>query len=521
MTGTGEPHRAAAPASGIPLVDLGVDPGAAPAAVAETHISVVVFAGSRAYKICKPVDLGFLDYTTRERRRAALERELVLNRRFAPDVYLGLLDLVEPGGAVHDHVLVMRRMPADRRLSRLLEGPEAHRHLHDVARAVAAVHAAAPRPAAAAQAASRAAVEGRWLDNEAEMRPHVGAAVGSGGAGRSGATGGVLDPVTFEQVGERFRRYLVGRGSLFEARIRAGHAIDGHGDLLAEDVFCLDDGPRILDCLAFDDRLRHGDALADVAFLVMDVERLAGRAAATELLRRYGELSGEHHPASLAHHYVAYRAQVRAKVACLRAAQGDEGSVAVARDHLALCAANLEDARVRLVLVGGVPGTGKSTLAAGLGEVRGWTVLRSDEVRKELAGLDPLDAAGAPLDAGLYRPEAVADTYRELARRARLLLEMGESVVLDASWGDVDARAQARRLAGEVAADLAELRVEAPPAVAAARIAARRSAGGDPSDVTVEVATELAARFARWPEAIAVDAAGGPDDTLRHALDAL
>ena len=107
VSATGAPGVASATSGGIPLVDLGADPGAEPAGVAETHISVVVFAGSRAYKVCKAVDLGFLDYTTRERRRAALERELVLNRRFAPDVYLGLLDLVDATGEVHDHVLVM------------------------------------------------------------------------------------------------------------------------------------------------------------------------------------------------------------------------------------------------------------------------------------------------------------------------------------------------------------------------------------------------------------------------------
>jgi aminoglycoside phosphotransferase family enzyme/predicted kinase len=485
------------------LVDLGFDPAAAPAAVAETHISVVVFAGSRAYKLCKAVSLGFLDYSTREQRRAALERELVVNRRFAPDVYLGLLDLVDGDGEVHDHVLVMRRMPAERRLSRLLDGPDAAELLRDVAKEVASVHAASPRPAAAAEAASRRAVGRNWRDNEAAMEPHVGP---------------LLESATFERVGEGYRRYLAGRAPLFETRIRDGHAVDGHGDLLAEDIFCLDDGPRILDCLAFDDQLRYGDVLADVAFLAMDVERLAGPAAAGELLRWYGEFSAEHHPASLAHHYIAYRAQVRAKVACLRASQGDEPARAAAREHLRLCVAHLDQGRVRLVLVGGAPGTGKSTLAAAVAEATGWALLRSDEIRKELAGLGPLDDTTAPLGTGLYRPAAVAATYEELRRRARLLLERGESVILDASWSDVDQRLGARRLAEAVVADLVELRVDAPAPVAAARIAARRAAGGDPSDVTVEVAAALGARFDPWPEATIIETTGPPPDSLRRAL---
>ena len=330
----------------------------------------------------------------------------MLNRRFAPDVYLGLLDLVDADGEVHDHVLVMRRMPAERRLSRLLGGPDAGEHLRDVAKAVAAIHAAAPRPAAAAEAAALDAVERNWRgqrggDAALRGRRCSTRSPSSGSARASAAT-------------------WPGAAGLFEARIRAGHAVDGHGDLLAEDIFCLDDGPRILDCLAFDDRLRYGDVLADIAFLAMDVERLAGPARRRrDLLRWYGEFSAEHHPATLAHHYIAYRAQVRAKVACLRAVQGDERVPAPwPATTWQLCADHLDRGRVRLVLVGGPPGTGKSTLAAAMAEATGWTVLRSDEVRKELAGLGPSTTPpprSAPASTG---PQPVAATYEELRRRA-------------------------------------------------------------------------------------------------------
>ena len=202
----------------------------------------------------------------------------------------------------------------------------------------------------------------------------------------SAHTPGALDPQVLERVAELAHRYLDGRGPLLAERIGGGHVVDGHGDLLAEDIFCLEDGPRILDCLEFDDRLRWGDVLYDVGFLVMDIERLGRPDLARAFLAFYGELAGETHPRSLEHHYVAYRALVRSKISCLR---GGADDLVEAGAYLVQCQRHLLDARVRLVVIGGLPGTGKSTLAGALGDELGWPVLRSDELRKQLAGLDP------------------------------------------------------------------------------------------------------------------------------------
>ncbi len=328
--------------------------------------------------------------------------------------------------------------------------------------------------------------------------------------------GSVLDAGVVDAVATAWRRYLDGRAPLLDARVAAGHAVDGHGDLQCEDVFCLADGPRILDCLAFDDQLRHGDVLLDAAFLAMDLERLAGPTLANAFLAAYQEFSGESHPASLAHHYVAYRAQVRAKVACLRAGQGDRAAAAEAAAHLRRCQAHLARGQIRLVLVGGSPGTGKTTLAQAVGDGTEWVVLSSDEVRKQQAGMAPTDDATAAVDAGLYRPESVTATYGELLRRAGALLEQGESVVLDGSWTDATHRRTAAELARRTAADLVQLHVDAAPDVVSARIAARRSAGSDASDATVAVADALRARFEPWPDAVEIDT-GGP---LGEAVDA-
>ena len=172
--------------------------------------------------------------------------------------------------------------------------------------------------------------------------------------------------------------------------------MDGHGDLIADDIFCLDDGPRILDCLDFDDRLRWLDGLDDAAFLGMDLERLGGPALAEEFMAAYADYSGDPAPASLPHHYVAYRAFVRLKIACLRAAQGDPAAGFEARQLAEVALRHLRAGAVTLVLAGGLPGTGKSALAGAVAGRLGFTVLNSDRIRKELAGLPAEASARAP-----------------------------------------------------------------------------------------------------------------------------
>jgi len=477
----------------------------APAALRETHVSWVFLVGDRAFKLLKPVRNDFLDQSTPELRGQACRRELELNRRMAPDVYLGVSPVLV-ADEVADHFLVMRRLPDDRRLSALVGAEEFGDQLRRVAKAVAAFHASLPPDPLAARVSTVERVAARWEDNVTTMEPFVGE---------------VLDPVVADRVTVLFRRFLADRGRLFRERIEQGWARDGHGDLLLDDIFCLDDGPRILDCLAFDDELRAGDVLYDVAFLVMDVERCAGAAWGRRLLAWYQEFSGERHPVALAHHYVAYRAHVRSKIACLRHAQGDPGAADRARDDLALALHHLEVARVRLVLIGGPPGSGKSTLAASVGDALGWPVLASDEVRKDVMGVAHGAHAWERPGRGIYRPEAVHLVYEELLRRAGQLLARGESVVLDASWAAASHRAAARRLAWDQHAEVVEVRCDLPRAVARERVARRAASGFDPSDATPEVVDHLMAKFDPWPEARVADTTGDQDHVADMVLAAV
>jgi aminoglycoside phosphotransferase family enzyme/cytidylate kinase len=469
----------------------------------ETHTGAVLLVGDLAYKVKKPIELGFLDWRERADRIRAIEDELALNRRLAPDVYLGTGMLPRPGGE-DEPVLVMRRLPADRRLATLVEqGRDVEDELHEVAHQLAAFHLRCEATDAAVAAAGPAETLRRWEVNHERLAPVLGPWI-------DGAAAALLL--------DRARSYLRGRGALLEQRVVHGWARDGHGDLLADDVFCLDDGPRVLDCLDFDEHLRAGDVLADVAFLAMDLERLGRADLGWRLLELHREMTGDAWPVSLAHHHVAYRAQVRTLVSCLRASQGDPGAGAQAARLLEIATRHASAGRVRLVVVGGSPGTGKSTLAAGLGDRLGAVVLRSDEVRKELAGVRSDRPGGAVAAQDLYRESWTDRTYDELLRRAEHLLAHGETVVLDATWGSAHRRERARSVAERVSADVVELRCVVDLRTAQRRADARVRTGSDVSDADGTVAAALAAGFEPWPEADEVSTASPVATSLQAAL---
>lgn len=460
-------------------------------AVVETHVSVVVFIDGMAYKVKKAVVTPYVDQSTASARHRACAQEVALNRRLAPDVYLGVADVLDDGGAVVDHAVVMRRLPATRRLSTLAVNGEALApEIDAIARRLAAFHATASRSPVIERAGEPQALRRLWHDNLTEL-------AGLGG-----------DAVTVERIRRLALGYLDGRGPLLAERVTSGRIVDGHGDLLADDIFCLDDGPRLLDCLEFDARFRHGDVLLDVAFLAMDLEHLGRPDLAGRLLRAYREHSGETHPVSLEHHYVAYRAGVRAKIDALKAASGVAGADAAARAHVAQCLGHLQAAEVRLVVVGGLPGTGKSTVSAALAEEIDATVLRSDVVRKEITGAGPGPAA-APFGEGIYATDFTTATYVELLRRAEVALGRGQSVVLDASWANGRWRAKAAEVARRTSSRHVELCCEASASVTQRRLGERAARGADPSDADARIAAAMAPSFEAWPTATVVDTSAG------------
>ena len=366
--------------------------------VHETHTGVVVLAGDKAYKAKKSVTTDFLDFSTVDRRERACAREVLLNSRLTPESYLGVGHWSDPAGGPAEPVIVMRRYPDSRRLATLVKrGAPVEGELADIAEALATFHNRAHHRRAVDAQGKVGAISARWQENLAELAHFAGTAAPS---------------ELLEQVESLTTNYIAGRTALFEQRIVDERIVDGHGDLLADDIFCMPDGPVLLDCLDFDDQLRYVDCIDDAAFLAMDLEFLGRKDLADYFLDIYSNFAKDNAPASLKHFYIAYRAVVRAKVDCIRFAQKNRDASADASRHLTLALEHLTAGALRLVLIGGAPGTGKTTLAHSLGDRVGAEVISTDDVRRELQQHGTIDGEAGILDEGLYRPDRVAAVYR-------------------------------------------------------------------------------------------------------------
>ncbi|MGE2733934.1 AAA family ATPase [Mycolicibacterium vaccae] len=441
----------------------------------ETHTGIVALVGDRAYKVKKPVRTDFLDFSGVQQRERACAQEVELNRRLAPQAYLGVAHLTGVDGAPDEPVIVMRRYAEQDRLStRVRHGIPVDEDLRAVAELLARFHAAAARGAEVDSDATAAAVHQRWRDNLVELHGYAPA---------------LLPAETVDRVERLAAEFIAGRETLFAERIAARRIVDGHADLLADDIFCRPEGPVLLDCLEFDAGLRHVDGIDDAAFLAMDLEFLGRRDLGEAFLDRYRAAANDPAPPALIHFYIAYRAVVRAKTDCIRAGQGRPEAAEAARRHLDIAVDHLRSGAVRLVLVGGGPGTGKTTLARGLAEHLHAEVISTDDVRKDLQRDGVIAGEVGALGSGLYSPEQVEKVYDAVLARAAALLGRGRTVILDGTWRDPEHRRLARETASQMHCPSIEFACTLPLAEAKARIAGRRNTT---SDATPAIAAALA-----------------------------
>ena len=398
--------------------------------VRETLVSWVFLAGDRAYKLKKPLVLPFLDYGTRQRRREMCGEEVRLNRRLAPDLYLGVRSVAasadglalaaEDDPRAVDYLVEMRRFDEQRTLAAKLERGELKRgEVVALARVLARFHTRAPRAAAAGVPVL--AVERRMTENFHELLAIVEQRA----------------EIEWVLALERFAHaFVVAHAQMLNARARCGCVREVHGDLRAEHVL-LDETVQVIDCIEFDRRLREVDLADELAFLVMDLTAIGGERFARMLVRAYRDAGGDPGDDRLIAFYAAYRALVRAKVALLRAAQypavssehGHES--AAARDLLAVAERFAWRARLPLVIVVcGVPAAGKTHLAQALAEVSHLPHLSSDLTRKRLARIRPHQRAAS----AVYTPEFNLLTYAELGRRAARETTACGGAVVDATF---------------------------------------------------------------------------------------
>jgi aminoglycoside phosphotransferase family enzyme/predicted kinase len=475
------------------LLDPGSHPGSAGAPVlVQTHASAVVLAGDDVYKLKKPVDFGFLDYSTLARRKAMCEAEVALNRRLAPGVYLGVVPITQRAGhavlggegSPIEYAVHMRRLPEDATLAaHVRSGPIASEVLSELGRTVARFHADARRGPDVSAWGEFEPVRQNCEDNFAGLAPHA------------GSVAPVEELLRLELA---TRSELDAQRELIERRARANVPCETHGDLRLEHVYLIASEDRvsasmgthglvIVDCIEFSPRFSCADPVADIAFLAMDLRAHGAWPEARALLDAYFDESHDHEGRALVPLYVAYRSAVRAKVRAMQAsapgipaAQRAE-ALQLARAHVQLAVGELALPRERpcLVLVGGLPGTGKSVLSGGLAASGAFTWLRADAIRKELAGLDPLTSGRADVRAGIYTPEWNDRTYGECLVRAREHLFAGRRVLVDASFKEERRRLAFVDAARDWGVPVVFLECTARPELIRARLAGRV---GDPSD---------------------------------------
>ena len=473
--------------------------------VVETHTGLVFLVGDRAYKVKKPVTTDFLDFATPQSRERACAREVMLNSRLAPASYLGVAHVSFPDGRQSEPVIVMRRHPDERRLATMVrQGVEVNEQLVAVAAVLARFHAEAHRGREVDEEGRLEAVAARWQASLTELADYAQGRV-------PGLDAGVVAEINRCAMG-----FIAGRAVLFVDRIRTGRIVDGHADLLADDIFCLPDGPALLDCLEFDDRLRYVDVIDDAAFLAMDLEFLGRRDLGDFFLQRYRTLTGDESPDSLRHFYISYRAVVRAKVDCVRFTQGHPEAGADAGAHLEIALAHLRAGAVRLILIGGGPGTGKTTLAHGIADHLDALVVSTDDVRSEMTSRGEITGAPGALGEGLYSTENIDAVYAAVLRKAHLHLCEGRSVIVDGTWTEPRHREQARAVAEQTSAAVAEIVCAAKLETSVARIRSRTTTT---SQATPEIATALAGREHRdWPTAHRVDTTGPLAESVAQGL---
>jgi aminoglycoside phosphotransferase family enzyme/predicted kinase len=476
---------------GLLLIERLLAPGvyphhvATPIRLVETHISWVLLTGDYAYKIKKPVRLEFLDYSTLARRRECCEEELRLNRRYAPDLYLGVSAIAGPGAAPRmdgagdaiEYAVRMRQFDLRDELDALLvsHGVDAA-DLAALGGRIARFHALAGRAEASGPYGQPDAVHRVTLANFEEVRRLQEST-------RWDAQLSVLEPWVDAAHG-RIR-------DLLESRRGSGWVRECHGDLHCGNVVRWAGELTPFDGIEFDPALRFVDVASDLAFLSMDLSARGRDDLRQAALQAWAESLGDFQATRLLPYFEAYRALVRAKVAALRALQEPDGSAARVRDcgavsrYLDWASARTRRPSPSLVLTCGYSGSGKTWLAGRLAVALGALHLRSDVERKRLAGLGPVADSRSPPDGGIYAPEYTQRTYQRLLDCASDVLGGGENVVVDAAFLKRGERERMLALAAELGIAAAIVHCVAPMDVLRERVGLRSRAGTDPSEAGV------------------------------------
>ncbi len=467
------------------------DPGCYPHPVAqveilETHISWVVLTGRYAYKIKKPVNLGFLDFTTLEKRAYYCKEELRLNRRFAPDLYLEVVTIggspEQPrvgAGEVIEYAVRMTQFGQDQLASRLLtSGKLTPEHIDQLALTIAGFHQQAPGAESGSRFGSLQCISAQALQNFEQI---------------AALTGAAEDHAVLDHLRAWTDKELAACRDSFASRLSSGRVRDCHGDLHLGNIALIDDVLTPFDCIEFNDELRWNDVASEVAFLTMDLIDRGRPDFAFLFLNGYLETGGDYGIMSVLRFYLVYRAMVRAKVHCLRAHQPQIGDVehtrllAAYRGYLDLAKQFTLSRTPALIIMHGLSGAGKSTISQALLQAAGAIRIRSDVERKRMHGTPMLEHAASGVNSGIYSESVTRPVYERLSHMAHGVIASGYPVILDGAFLKRWQRELMQDLARELGSPFVIACLVAPESVLSQRIAHRGSDGREVSDAGLAV----------------------------------
>ncbi len=496
------------------------DGDSSPIRLVQTHISYVAVGERDVYKISKPVDMGFLDFSTFAKRRENARRQIELNRRLCPRLYEGVLAVVQRGGRLQwasedapdalEYAVKMRRLPAEGFLDRrLAEGSASAVDLDRVIEKLAAFYGQQqPNEAVSANGrveCVRAAVDAtlthaeRGVDRPLQSGEQIGGAVSRRGAAGQDA---VLDRAGLSALRRFCQGWYAGGADLFRRRIAEGRIVDGHGDLRPEHIHLSERGVCIYDCVEFNDKLRWIDVASDAAFLAMELDFAGRRDLSRHFVNRVAAAMSDDEMRKLVPFYECYRALVRAKVGLLSAdeseiprPQREESLRRAARYYqLALDYALAGRGPFILAVMGRI-GSGKSTLAGQIAAATGWPVYSSDRIRKSLFNLPEQERSPVELRDRLYSVDASRRTYDRLFELALAKVSAGRSVILDATFARRDERSRQRELLRRLGVDCLFVELSVSDDEIRRRLEERDDAGAHASDARLEDFETLTARY--------------------------
>lgn len=452
----------------------------------ETHISWVLLTGEYAYKIKKPVNLGFLNFSTLALRRQDCEDEVRLNRRLAPEIYLGMIAIsgspdaprLNGSGIPVEYAVKMRQFPPESTLDQLSErGELSSEQIDRLAARLARFHLSECDPAPA---------DSPWGEPDTVAQP-------------------VAENfrLLMEQSSESRQLQYLQNWSITEhrrlqplmrERKRHGWVRECHGDLHLGNLAWTNGDLVIFDCLEFNPALRWIDIISEVTFCYMDLLHRGHDELALRFLNAWLETTGDYEGLTLLRYYAVYRAMVRAKVAALRAGQMTNGPEDETKDYrtelkscLQLAERLSQHKPPALWITHGLSGSGKTTLTQSLLQQHGMIRLRSDVERKRLAGQDALAHSREGIGEGLYSPSTSRRTYRHLAHLAEILLNAGWPVIIDAACLEHWQRDLFRDLSQRLGVSFRILDIQADPATLRERVTRRMEQGGNVSDANLNV----------------------------------